>query len=85
MVKKCFVEFTWCRGARELGETGGGRPIANLLAVHTVCGVAEAKKEHQWSLSALLMALKYAVLAHLAEARRAASKRSRFEKRRAEL
>jgi len=40
------------------GKWGGGRPMANLLAVHTDWGVAEAKKEDQWSLFAFLMALK---------------------------
>jgi len=54
------------------------------LAVHTVWGVALARKEVQWSRFAFLMALKYDDLAALAEARRAASKRSRFEERRAE-
>jgi len=40
------------------GNWGGGRPTANLFAVQTVCGVAEAKKADQWSLLAFLMALK---------------------------
>jgi len=40
------------------GKPGGGRPPANFFAVHTVCGVAEARKEDQWSLLAFLMALK---------------------------
>jgi len=48
-------------------------------------GVAEAKKEDQWSLFPFLMALKYEDCAALAEARRAASKRSCFEDRRPEL
>jgi len=40
------------------GKRGRGHPIANLFAVQTVCGVAEAKKEDQWSLFAFLIALK---------------------------
>jgi len=67
------------------GKRGGGRQKANLLAVHPVGGVAVAKKEDQWSLFAFLMALKYVDLAALAEPRRAESKRSRFDERRAEL
>jgi len=41
-----------------LGKRGWGRPMANLLAFHTVWGVAEAKKEDQWALFAFLIALK---------------------------
>jgi len=37
---------------------GGGRPTANLLAVNTVWGVAEAKKEDLWSLCAFTIAWK---------------------------
>jgi len=40
------------------GNLGGGRPTVNLFAVHTVCGVAVAKNEDQWSLLAFLIALK---------------------------
>ena len=40
------------------GKRGGGGPTANLFAVQTVSGVAEAKKSDQWSLLAFLMALK---------------------------
>jgi len=58
MVKERFIELRWRRGAWELKETGGGRPTANLLAVHTVWGVTEAKKEDQWFFFAFLMALK---------------------------
>ena len=32
--------------------------MANFFAVHTICGVAEAKKVDQWSLFAFLIALK---------------------------
>jgi len=67
------------------GKRGGGRLIANFLAVHTVCGVAVARKELQWSLFACLMALKYEEQAALAEAYREASKRSSLEDLRAQL
>jgi len=40
------------------GKPGGGRPKANFFAVHTDCGVAEAKKADQWSLLAFLIALR---------------------------
>jgi len=40
------------------GNQGRGRPKANLFAVQTVCGVAEARKDAQWSLLAFLMDLK---------------------------
>ena len=40
------------------GKRGGERPTANHLAVHTLWGVAEAKKEDQWALFAFLIALK---------------------------
>ena len=63
----------------------GGWPTASFLAVHTVWGLGEAKKEDQVSLFAFLRALKYEDRAPLAEAGREASKWSRFEERRAEL
>jgi len=58
MVEEGFVELQRRRGARELREATGGCPTANLFAVHTVCGVTEARKPDQWSLLAFLMALK---------------------------
>jgi len=72
----------WCPGAP---GNGGGRPKANLLAVQTVCCMAEATTADQWSLLAFLMALNLADLAALAEARRAASNLSLLKVRRAEL
>lgn len=62
-----------------------GQPITNLFALQTVSGVAEVKNEDQCSLLAFLMAWKYAVLAALAEARRAALNRSGLEERSAQL
>jgi len=67
------------------GNRGGGRPTANFFAVHTICCVAVAKNADQWSLLAFLIALKYAVLAALADARSAASNLSVFKEWRAEL
>lgn len=67
------------------GKRGGGRPTANLFALQTLLGVAVARKEDQCSLWAVLMALKEAALAALAESRRAASNLSLFEEQRAEL
>jgi len=67
------------------GKRGGGRPSANLFGVQTVCGVAVARKADRWSLLAFLQALKEAVLAALADARRAASSLSTFEEWSAEL
>ena len=66
-------------------KRGGGRPIANFLAVHTVCGVADARKELHWSLFAFLMALQYKERAALTDASREASNRCSFEDLRAEL
>ena len=48
-----------------LENLGGGWPTANLLAVQTHCGVAEARKSDQCALLAVAMALKYARLAFL--------------------
>ena len=43
---------------RSCPKQGGRPPTANFLAVQTVCGVAEARKEDQYSLLAFLIPLK---------------------------
>jgi len=47
MIEEGPVELRRSGGTRELGESGEGRPTASFLAVHTVWGVAEARKEDQ--------------------------------------
>ena len=80
MFSSSGVEAPGTRGSR-----GGRPPIANLLAVHTVCRVAVARRELQWSLFAFFMALQYEERAALADANREASNRSWLEDLRAEL
>lgn len=60
--KKWFMRALFCSGRvmapSSCRKRGGGRPTANFLAVQTVCGVAEARKEDQCSLLAFLIPLK---------------------------
>ena len=68
-----------------LGNREAGRPMANLLAFHTVCGVAVVRQELQLSLFAFLIHLKYQERAALAEASREGSKRLFLEHLSSEL